>query len=96
LTEFLGDVLTSKGISQSIKNCNTVLLWGKVVEGEVKKNTEALKVQNRTLYVMVKNSVWAQELTFLKKDIIKKINEAAGYGAVADIRFKVGDKVGKD
>ena len=96
MTELLGDVLASKGIPQSIKNCNTVLLWEKVVEGEVKKNTEALKVQNRTLYVMVKNSVWAQELTFLKKEIIKKMNEAAGFGAVADIRFRVGDKIGKD
>ena len=96
MTELLGEVLASKGIPQSIKDCKIVLLWDKVVEGQVKKNTEAIKLQKKTLFIQVTSSVWAQELTFLKKNIIKKMNQTAGYHAVADIRFRVGDKVGKD
>lgn len=36
----------------------------------------------------VKSSVWANELSLLKADIIKKLNRHLGRGTIVDIRFQ--------
>jgi predicted nucleic acid-binding Zn ribbon protein len=38
----------------------------------------------------VSSSVWLQELHFKKKELIEKLNQAAGSTVVEDIRFKLG------
>ncbi|KAF0134912.1 MAG: hypothetical protein FD145_293 [Candidatus Saganbacteria bacterium] len=90
MTELLSEILKGSEINKLIKNANIVLLWSECVPREIAKNTEAIKIRNKVLYVDAKTSVWAQELNFLKKEILEKINEIAGFKAVADIRFKAG------
>ena len=72
----------------AVKSCRLISLWGEVVDGRVKKHAEAVKIRNRVLYVATSSSAWAQELTYLKREIIKKFNEKAGEEAIRDIRFK--------
>jgi predicted nucleic acid-binding Zn ribbon protein len=61
----------------------------------VGKQTEAVRMKNGILYVATTSSTWAQELSFLKKEIIKKFNQRAGEEAIRDIRFSVkGEKIG--
>jgi predicted nucleic acid-binding Zn ribbon protein len=54
----------------------------------VGRHTEAVKIRNRVLYVSTSTSTWAHELSFIKKEIIKKFNARAGEEAIRDIRFK--------
>jgi len=42
------------------------------------------------LYVTVSSSPWLQQLRFLEKDLIGKINLALGEEFVDEIKFKVG------
>jgi len=90
LTQLLADILKRPQISKGIKAGWTVLLWEESVSTEIAKQTEAVKVKNRVLYVNTKSPVWAQELNFLKKEIMDRMNEKAGFSAVKDIRFKAG------
>lgn len=78
-----------------IVKCYKLLnIWNTVVDGRVGRQTEAVKIKNRVLYVMTTSSAWAQELTFLKKEIMKKFNEKAGEEAIKDIRFMAkGEKI---
>lgn len=87
MTQLLKDIFQQNNI---FKNASSVLLWDEVVTQAIKKHTKALKVQRGTLHVLADSSVWANELNFLKKDIIVKINEKAGEKIISDIRFKVG------
>ncbi|MFA4967243.1 MAG: DUF721 domain-containing protein [Candidatus Margulisiibacteriota bacterium] len=90
MTQLLADILKRPQISKGIKAGWTVLLWEESVSTEIAKQTEAVKVKNRVLYVNTKSPVWAQELNFLKKEIMDRMNEKAGFSAVKDIRFKAG------
>jgi predicted nucleic acid-binding Zn ribbon protein len=86
----LADVLkgmSNGGVGATVKTCEFLSLWNKVVDERVGKQTEAVKIRNRVLYVVTRSPAWAQELSFLKGDIIKKFNAAAGAEVIQDIRF---------
>lgn len=71
-----------------VRNCRLLDLWAMVVDERVARNTEPVKIRDRTLHIYTKTPVWAQELSFLKTQIIKKFNEKAGRDVISDIRFK--------
>ena len=78
-------------ISKLITEANAASLWDKAVDSEEQKQSEAIKVKEGTLYVLVSNSVWAQELSLRKKEILAKINNLLNKeGALKDIRFRTG------
>jgi predicted nucleic acid-binding Zn ribbon protein len=76
------------GIVLAVRNCRLTALWPEVVDERVSKNTEAIKISRGTLYISASSPVWAQELSFLKRAIIKRFNERAGAEVISDIRFK--------
>ena len=78
------------GVGAAIKTCGLISLWSRVVDERVGKHTEAIKIRNRILYINTSTSAWAQELSFLKKEIIEKFNQVAGQEVIRDIRFKAG------
>ena len=51
------------------------------------QDSKAVKISNRTLYIKTSSPAWAQELSFLKSEIIIKFNQQAGEEAINDIRF---------
>lgn len=76
------------GVGRAVKVCELLSLWDQVVDERVGRHTEAVKIRNRILYVSTSTSTWANELSFIKKEIIKKFNARAGEEAIRDIRFK--------
>ena len=97
MTERLIEIIerSSQPIFGAVKSCRLVALWCQVVDGRVGRNTEAVKIHNKVLYVNAATSTWAQELTFLKTEIIKRFNQKAGEEAIRDIKFKAaGEKIG--
>ena len=90
MAEKIGEVFRQieGGLGGLLQNCRLLELWGEVVEDNIARNTEPVKISNRTLHVAARTAVWAQELTFLKRQIIQKFNERAGRDAINDIRFK--------
>ena len=90
MTQKVIDILggMSGKVSWLVRSCQLMELWKEVVDERVGKNTEPVKISQRTLYVSTSSSTWAQELTFLKKEIIEKFNQKAGEEVIRDIRFK--------
>jgi predicted nucleic acid-binding Zn ribbon protein len=76
------------GVAAAIRNCQLTSLWAEVIDERLSRHTEAVKIKERVLYVGTSNSVWANELTYLKKELIEKFNRLAGEGAIRDIKFK--------
>ncbi|MEW6077016.1 MAG: DUF721 domain-containing protein [Thermodesulfobacteriota bacterium] len=64
-------------------------LWDATVGDPIAKNTRPACLKNQTLTVHVSSPAWIQELRFSKKNLIEKINTAAGSHLVSDIKFKV-------
>ena len=84
------------GFSKTIELCNLLSLWESVVDEQVGRHTSATKIRNKTLYVSTSSSTWAQELSFLGREIIEKFNEKAGKEVICDIKFRSGGQHGKE
>lgn len=87
LGDFLPNTLQRMGIASQIAQHKAVLLWKSAVGKDIAKQTNASHIENGVLFVSVKNSVWMTELTFLKTQIITKLNEIIGQNVVNDIKF---------
>jgi predicted nucleic acid-binding Zn ribbon protein len=90
VTERLMDILerSNSAVAWTIRSCRQLEIWQKVVDERVARQTEAVKIKNKVLYVLTTTSTWAQELTLLKRDIINKFNLCAGEEAINDVRFR--------
>ncbi len=92
MVEKLADILggIEHGIGRTVRLCGLLNLWEEIVDERVRRNASALKIRNRTLYISTSSPAWAQELSFLKKEIIQKFNEKAGKEAISDVKFRSG------
>jgi hypothetical protein len=75
LSEVLPEVLDGLKLSEKLIEQKAILLWSRVVGKEVKKHTNPYSIENGILVVLVDNSAWMNELTFLRTEIVKKLNE---------------------
>ena len=62
--------------------------WAEVVGSQVAAVTQVEAVRDGVLFVRVKNSVWANELSLLKDDMLRRLNLALGGRILTDIHFK--------
>ena len=83
----LAEVLAHLGLSDQLAEYRAVTLWSKVAGEQISKHTQAEWIDKGELIVRVDSHVWIQELTFLKPEIIKRLNADLGNEIVKDIRF---------
>jgi|GEM_PF-2277060 len=78
-------------LSRAVEESDAAGLWPRIAEERGIKGSAPIKVKSGILYVQASNSVVAQELSLRKREILGRINELLGKGAVLkDIRFKIG------
>ena len=65
--------------------------WRNVIGEPVGSHTWPAQVRFKKLYLIVRNSVWLQQLIFLKPTLLAKLNEQAGAEVLTDIAFRVGE-----
>ncbi len=65
-------------------------LWDKTMGMAIAENARPAAFKGQLLVVQVASSPWMQQLQFLKKDIIQKLNIALGKELVQEIKFKIG------
>lgn len=66
--------------------------WKDVVGATMAEHTEPVGLQRKVLYVWVKNSVWMQQMTFVKGQLIQTIGEKFKKDFIRDIRFTLDRK----
>jgi len=65
--------------------------WGSIVGEQIASNTWPDQIRYKKLYLLVHNSVWLHQLTFLKPSLIHKLNAVAGMEFITDVVLRVGD-----
>ena len=65
--------------------------WADIIGEPIASQTWPAHLRFKKLYLTVQNSVWLQQLTFLKPTLLAKLHEAAGTVMVEDIVFRVGE-----
>ena len=65
-------------------------VWPSAVGEPIGSNTNPAAFKGRLLIVNVVDSAWLQQLWFLKKDIVRKVNASLGEDIVGEIKFRIG------
>jgi len=65
--------------------------WSDIAGEQIAGHTRPDQIRFKKLYLIVENSVWLQQLVFLKPTLLEKIHEAAGSQLISDIIFRVGE-----
>jgi len=87
IRDILEDVFTTDGFKRPF--ARICVRWSEVVGEAVSHHAAPTRLEREVLHVQVENSVWASELSFLKPDILRKLDEILGSGKVKDVVFRV-------
>jgi predicted nucleic acid-binding Zn ribbon protein len=88
LSNAIGTVLLELGLSKKIKQYEVLDAWSTIVGQQIANVTTAARIEKGVLFIHVKRAPWRNELIFLKKELIKKINEAMHQDIISDIIFR--------
>ena len=94
-----GDILTglSKrlGLESRLLELRLQHRWRDIVGEPMASHTWPAQIRFKKLYLVVRNSVWLQQLTFLKPALLTKLQAESEPGSVTDIAFRVGEIPGE-
>ncbi|HEY4696135.1 MAG TPA: DUF721 domain-containing protein [Candidatus Hydromicrobium sp.] len=84
----IGDVVKNLDIRSELNISNIFNRWEEIVGAEIYKKTKPERITRGILYISVTTSTWANELSLMSGQLIKKINSFIGEEVVKSIRFK--------
>jgi hypothetical protein len=65
--------------------------WISIIGKPIASNTWPDQIRYKKLYLLVHNSVWLHQLTFLKPTLLHKLNAVAGGELITEIVLRVGE-----
>ena len=92
LSTLLQKVIYQKKWQKRLEIHNVFHFWENVVGSEVASHAQPSVIHGNTLWVEVTDSVWIQQLQFMKYELLKKINKQLYLEDLEDIRFRIGYK----
>ena len=90
LPDILSRFLKTHGMAIHMLEFRLQQHWPEIVGEHVARHTWPDSVRHRKLYLVAENSVWLQQLLFLKPELLATINGAADGEALTDIVLRVG------
>ncbi len=90
IAKILRDVVRDLGLGKKLNEQRAVVEWTEVVGERVAAHSRALRVDGGRLLVEVDSSVWAQELSLMRRRILRDINERIGKGVIETVHFVLG------
>ena len=88
--DILQKALKKRQLTLPKKDLRIMESWSKSVGPLIVSQTAVDRFNHGVLYIKVSNSVWMQQLQFMKEEIIERLNGALGKDAVKSILFSVG------
>jgi predicted nucleic acid-binding Zn ribbon protein len=83
--------LTKKaGLEKGIASFNLGEHWEEAVGHQIATHTYPTEIRFTTLVVLVDEAVWMHQLSFMKKEIIEKVNHFLKKRPIQEIRFRIG------
>jgi hypothetical protein len=87
-------VVSSGALEQGLAARQAITLWPEIAGEKLANVCSADSLRDGILFVKTKSSSWANELTFYKPELLRKISERIGSGLVNDIHFASSSRVG--
>ena len=90
IDEILARALQKRHVPFRLEDRRLIDIWNTAVGEQIATQSRPEHLRREILLVKVANSIWMQQLHFLKEEIIGKVNTAFGKASVKDIRFVIG------
>lgn len=90
-SSILDAVAQRLGLSAKLVEQRIARDWVEIVGDQIAAHTRPEYVRGRRLSVLVDHSVWMQQLSFLKPDLLRRIRVHTGGETVQDLLFRIGD-----
>lgn len=76
LADMLEGVLKDHGVQEQVQRMQVMDLWPELVGEHVARVTRARAVDKATLIVEVRTSAWLMELNMMRREFLRRVNEA--------------------
>jgi predicted nucleic acid-binding Zn ribbon protein len=86
--EALKDYIKALNLQGKLKEVEIVNAWEDIVGKMISNSTHQIYIKNRVLFVSLHSSIIRKELSMIKTDLIRRINEHAGTKVINDIVLK--------
>ncbi len=90
LADVISRLMARRGYAQQKSNDELRAVWAKTVGMRLAADSLPGNVRAGVLEIYVRNSSVLQELTFVKRRLLKQFNQNAEHQSVRDFRFRVG------
>lgn len=81
------EFLESQGFTEKIEQADVLRMWPDIVGEKIAEKTQARRMKKGILVVSVSDSVWRNELVYMRETLRRKINSKVGKDLVKDIKF---------
>ena len=89
--EVLERVFNKLSLDKKLKEVKALKLWEEVTGEKISRHSSPLFVRKGNLFVRVDSSGWLTQLTYLKNEIISRLNQRLTGGSIKNIYFRVGE-----
>lgn len=79
--------LREQGLETPLQQKRLVESWPEVVGPVVARYTLNTYIYNQTLFVRLSNPALRSDLSMMRQELVKKLNDVAGTQLITDIRF---------
>lgn len=90
VADLLSAMLRGTPAEQRLREGRIWLVWDEAVGRQVASHAQPAAFRDGTLTVNVDSAPWMQQLTFLKREIVSKVNARLGFELVKELYFKAG------
>ena len=87
LGDVLPGVLRGLGLAEGLAGWRSVAEWPEAVGEAIARRARAVSFHDGQLTVEVEGAAWRHELSVLKRDLIRRLNQRLGGAVVRDLRF---------
>ena len=90
MADVLSNLLSKRGYARVIETSDLQDAWQAAAGPKLGGDSRAGLVKRGNLEVLVRNSAVLQELTFMKKKLLAKLQTSSPQHQIKDLKFKVG------
>lgn len=87
INDLLNMYLRREGLETPLLQRRAVDAWNNVVGAGVARYTGEKFIKNQTLFVKIQSPALRQDLTMMRSQLVKRINEAVGSMVIVDVRI---------
>ena len=87
LSDILRQFIRNEGLETPLLQKRVVDAWEQVTGHTVSTYTEEKFIKNQVLFVKITNPALRQDLSMMRSQLTRRLNEAAGGNVISDVRI---------